>query len=82
VAALIASGEAVAEQQAAAVAHARLLVRNFDGLDERQRKELIHRWVTSVVVYQDHLDVRGLFPQSEPTSHDAPARARELSTTR
>jgi site-specific DNA recombinase len=82
VAALIASGEAVAEQQAAAVAHARLLVRNLDGLDERQRTELIHRWVTSVVVYPDLLDVRGLFPQSEPTAHDAPDTARELSTSR
>jgi site-specific DNA recombinase len=75
VAALIASGQAAADQQAAALAHCRLLVRNLDGLDARGRKELIRRMVVNVVVHRDHLDVRGLFPLDPDDSH-APERGR------
>jgi site-specific DNA recombinase len=77
VAALVASGQVVADQQAAALAHARLLVRNLDGLDDRQRRELVRRWVTSVVVHPDGLDVKGLFPRDA----EAPERGCELVAT-
>jgi site-specific DNA recombinase len=46
VAALVASGQAEADRQAAVVAYCRLIARNLDGLDDRGRQELLRQIIT------------------------------------
>jgi site-specific DNA recombinase len=78
VAALVASGRADADRQAAMLAYCRLIARNLDGLDDRGRKELLCQIVTGVVVSPDGLDVQGLLPLGP--DHPPPP-GRELVTT-